>query len=323
MRTMIPSYALYGECSELNWDNFFNMEWISYRSQRYDWNIEPHLHNSLIQVLFLQHGTAEIILNYAKHHVQAPCLVIVPAQTVHSLHYQPDSEGLTITTSQKLLESIVRQILPDVLTLLHEPRVIPLNQGEYDDEKILELYLSIQRELKIPAVGQIAMCASLFAALFIQIFRISHIAHEQSQGGSSNRKAIQIEKFLKMVEEKFRMRLSIDDYANEMGMTPGHLSRLCRIALGTSSSDIINMRVIQEAQRELVYTSKTIKQLAASLGFSDEAYFTRFFRKHVSMSPKKFRDQAMQRIFLEDGHPPAKCPDQPDKPLINEQEPLH
>ena len=100
----------------------------------------------------------------------------------------------------------------------------------------------------------------------------------------------------------------IDDYANKMGMTPGHLSRLCRLALGMSSLDVINMRVIQEAQRELVYTSKTIKQLAASLGFTDEAYFTRFFRKHVGVSPKKFRSLAIEQIFQAEEAGPVGCP---------------
>ncbi len=59
---------------------------------------------------------------------------------------------------------------------------------------------------------------------------------------------------------------------------------------------VINRRVIQEAQRELVYTAKTIKQLAAVLGFNDEAYFTRFFHKHVGVSPTQFRELAVKQM---------------------------
>ncbi|RLM22192.1 helix-turn-helix domain-containing protein [Brenneria goodwinii] len=66
---------------------------------------------------------------------------------------------------------------------------------------------------------------------------------------------------------------------------------------------VINMRVIQEAQRELVYTAQTIKQLAASLGFNDEAYFTRFFHKHTGVSPKQFRELAVQQITLSEASP--------------------
>ena len=43
-----------------------------------------------------------------------------------------------------------------------------------------------------------------------------------------------------------------------------------------STLDVINARVVHEAQRELVYSSLSIKQVAAELGFDDEAYFGRF-----------------------------------------------
>ncbi|MCZ8623541.1 helix-turn-helix domain-containing protein [Escherichia albertii] len=89
----------------------------------------------------------------------------------------------------------------------------------------------------------------------------------------------------------------------EMGMSAGHLSRLCRLMLGMSSLDVINMRVIQEAQRELIYTSKTIKQLAAFLGFNDEAYFTRFFHKHTGVSPSQFRERAVRQISMVEASP--------------------
>ena len=304
MATVIPNYSLYGEPSELSWDNFFNLEWISQRSKKHNWKIHPHVHENLIQVLFIQRGNVDVLLNYSKQSARSPCLILVPAQTVHSLHYTSDTEGLTVTISQKALESMIHLLIPNLLPLMREPRMIPLN----GDERVLQLYMAIEQELSAPALGQQAMCLSLVTALFIQILRISNILPKNSQQALFSRKAEQIDKFLKIVEQKFRMRLTIDDYANKMGMTPGHLSRLCRLALGMSSLDVINMRVIQEAQRELVYTSKTIKQLAASLGFTDEAYFTRFFRKHVGVSPKKFRSLAIEQIFQAEEAGPVGCP---------------
>lgn len=306
MTTTIPTYALYGEPSELSWDNFFNLEWISERSKIHNWKIHPHVHENLIQVLFLQRGSVDVLLNYSKQTAVSPCLILIPAQTVHSLHYTSDTEGLTVTISQKALESMIHLLIPNLLPLIHEPRITPLIRNGHNDERVLQLYMAIEQELSMPALGQTAMCMSLVSALFIQILRLSDILPKANQQALFSRKAEQIDKFLKIVEQKFRMRLSIDDYANEMGMTPGHLSRLCRLALGISSLDVINMRVIQEAQRELVYTSKTIKQLAASLGFVDEAYFTRFFRKHVGVSPKKFRSLAITQIFQADESQPVE-----------------
>jgi len=76
-------------------------------------------------------------------------------------------------------------------------------------------------------------------------------------------------------------------------VTAGQLSRRCREALGLSGLDVINARLLHEAQRDLVYTHLPIKQLAAELGFEDDAYFSRFFRKHMGISPTAFRSRAL------------------------------
>jgi AraC family transcriptional activator of pobA len=78
-------------------------------------------------------------------------------------------------------------------------------------------------------------------------------------------------------------------YAREIGVTPGQLGRLCRELLGMSPLDAINARVLAEAQRSLVYSTLSIKQVAAELGFDDEAYFGRFFKKQAGAQPTAYR----------------------------------
>jgi AraC family transcriptional activator of pobA len=47
--------------------------------------------------------------------------------------------------------------------------------------------------------------------------------------------------------------------------------------------------VMIEARRDLVYTALPISQIAFQLGFSDPAYFSRFFATHAGTSPKTYR----------------------------------
>lgn len=298
MATTIPTYALYGEQSGLSWENFFNVEMISLRSKDLNWRASPHVHDSLIQVLFIQRGQVEALMNCSRQLAKAPCLILVPAQTVHGFHYTPDTEGLAITASQRPLESVMGVLAPDILKLVHKPCIISLEYFPEEKDVIWEFYYSMLNELRVPMINQTAMCASLFISMFVHLSRITEPGVSDQQMDNSSRKASQINKFLAIVDQKFRQRLTVNDYSCEMGMSPGHLSRLCRLTLGMSSLDVINMRVIQEAQRELVYTSKTIKQLAAFLGFNDEAYFTRFFHKHTGVSPSQFRERAVREIAM-------------------------
>jgi AraC family transcriptional regulator, transcriptional activator of pobA len=63
-----------------------------------------------------------------------------------------------------------------------------------------------------------------------------------------------------------------------------------------SPLDAINARVLHEAQRGIVYSTLSIKQVAADLGFDDEAYFGRFFKKHLGLTPTAFRDRGRRRL---------------------------
>ena len=60
--------------------------------------------------------------------------------------------------------------------------------------------------------------------------------------------------------------------------------------------DVVNARIVHEAQRELVYSSLSVKQIADLLGFADEAYFGGFFKKQTGRRPTEFRTMARRHL---------------------------
>ena len=107
---------------------------------------------------------------------------------------------------------------------------------------------------------------------------------------------MQLGKFRDLIDRHMRQRWTVAQYAEALGISPGQLSRLTRDSLGKSSITLINERVIIEAQRELIYTNASIKQIADGLGFEDESYFGRLFRKHTGVSPLTYRMQELERL---------------------------
>ena len=53
---------------------------------------------------------------------------------------------------------------------------------------------------------------------------------------------------------------------------------------------MIHQRLLLEAKRQLVYTTQTIQQVSDDLGFSEPAYFSRFFKRFAGVSPRAFRE---------------------------------
>jgi AraC family transcriptional activator of pobA len=293
---VIPNYALYGDQVQASWNNLFDFEWIPKRSRPYNWNISPHKHDAFIQILYFTEGGGEVILDGARVTAVAPCLLLIPAQTVHGFAFDPSTNGTVVTAAQGPLESVAQLLMPELVALVRKPALIPLDADNVHAKALMPIFLAIERETQVHAQGQMAAGMSLLTALCVQIARLSN-AQRLAAPRASNRKVVQIEKFRALVEENFKKHLPVSAYAELMGITPGQLTRLCREELGMSSMDVINARVVHEAQRDLVYTISSIKQLSFNLGFADETYFGRFFRKHTGRSPREFRAQALDAML--------------------------
>ncbi len=299
---VIPSYDLYGDAAAPGWNSSFNFEWIPQRSTLYNFVIQPHRHESFIQILYLIEGGVDMRLDDKRIQAQAPCLLVVPAGHVHSFHFSSDINGPVVTATQRALESVANAVMPELLETIRTPKVLGLQaQMRYIDQ-LMPLFLALEQEARTHAVGQVAAGMSLLMALMVQVNRLTQLSDHHSTGPQQtlSRKAQQIEKFRALIDRDFRQQHSLSVYANEIGVTVGQLSRLCRDVLGYSSQDLVNQRILQEAQRELVYTSIPIKQLAAELGFGDEAYFSRFFRKHTGVTPKVYRANGLREISQSD-----------------------
>jgi AraC family transcriptional activator of pobA len=298
---VIPSYDLYGEQTTPGWSSSFNFEWIPQRSEIYNWTIQPHRHDSFLQFLYLSNGYVDVHLNDIKTRAYAPCVLLIPAGHVHGFVFSKNVDGPVVTATQKALESVASSVMPELVETIRTPRILSLQPEMRYISQLMPLCLAIEQEAQTHAIGQMAAGMSLLLALLVQVNRItklSGISNGQTHQTIS-RKARQIEKFRSLVDRDFKKQLALKSYANEIGVTVGHLSRLCRDVLGRSSLEIINARIIQEAERELVYTTISIQQLAYELGFEDDAYFTRFFKKHTGVSPKTFRLNYLQKISLE------------------------
>ena len=101
MARQIPNYALYGDQDLPSWQDSFDFEWIPQRSRPYNWRIHPHTHDAFIQILHLTQGGVEVFADGTRAALQAPCLILIPAQTVHGFAFTSDVDGPVVTAAQR------------------------------------------------------------------------------------------------------------------------------------------------------------------------------------------------------------------------------
>ncbi len=96
--------------------------------------------------------------------------------------------------------------------------------------------------------------------------------------------------FNTLLEAHFTAKRNIAFYAGQYGLALTTFSRKIKNHFGKTPSKLIRERLTLEAKRQLHLTYKSIKEIAGDLGFEDEFYFSRYFKKEVGVSPKKFRE---------------------------------
>ena len=99
---VIPRFALYGEAAAPGQD-MLHIESVASRSRLYHWEIEPHVHQGLYQILWLQRGSAEVVLDEWRASVAGPAAIVVPPGVVHGFRFPPDTDGLVLTLSARFL----------------------------------------------------------------------------------------------------------------------------------------------------------------------------------------------------------------------------
>ena len=76
-------------------------------------------------------------------------------------------------------------------------------------------------------------------------------------------------------------------------MARTNFAAIAQTLAGKTALRLIHERLLLEARRELIYTTRPISTIADSLGFADPGYFTRFFKRLSGLSPKDFRRRTL------------------------------
>lgn len=286
----IPSYALYGETPEQRWFESIHYEPISRRAKHYEWKIDPHQHDSLVQLLYVLQKGGTVHLDGTSVEFHAPCFILIPAQTVHGFEMGAGIDGLVVTAAQEPLESIVASAAPTLGDIFERPFVTALPDNPRMHKTLTTLFDLIEQETLNSHAEGLSAAGALLAALLVQIRRVDQ-SQQTPHPLRGSRKAEQVERFRALVNNNLGTLRTVEEYAERLGITAGQLRRICQEVLGQSPLHVINARIIHAAQRDLAYSTMSVQQIAYSLGYDDAAYFSRFFRKHTGHTPTEFRER--------------------------------
>ncbi|MDP3535080.1 MAG: helix-turn-helix domain-containing protein [Halomonas sp.] len=287
--TSVPVFKLYGETQHWPTPDLLHCESIPERSQLHDWRIRPHRHADLVHILFIAQGSVELKLEGTSHQLQSTSAIVVPAMAIHGFIFSPDVEGHIITLAKPLADHL--HALMGESSTLKKADFYPLLLSN-QTERIATLVAQIDQEYRQRAPGRNSLLEALIQALVVELSRLcAYTGSTTKRYGlrHSDKGQQHLEHYQTLIEAHYREQPSIEQLAKQIGVSSAHLNLLCRQLAGRSALQLLHERLLLEAKRQLTYTNMTIGQVSDSLGFSEPAYFTRFFKRNTTLSPRDFR----------------------------------
>lgn len=292
----ISHYGLFGEAGDEADPEFIHIEDIRTRSRLYDWRITPHAHPRMFQMVYMVSGGGEVWLDGTAHPLTAPCAACVPGGVVHAFSFQPETVGWVLTVSELLLiDARYRRSRKLFDPLVGAPRVLSFADATEPAQVVETMLELMQREFNWPQLGRGFMCDWLIRVILMMARRQLDRQSPDPEMAGPRREAYS--RFRQLVEDRFRDHWPVGDYASALAMTSPRLNRLCKAFAGKGAGELVQDRLILEAQRHLIYTSATAEMIAYELGFKDPGYFSRFFKRRTGLAPAQFRQAKLAEPF--------------------------
>ena len=165
------------------------------------------------------------------------------------------------------------------------PPIVTLNASEIPKFDMIHEVMMDEYQTRDRVQGE--MLRVLLKRLIIKTTRL---AKEQLLPRAIDDEQIDtVRKFKVLVDIHYKEYHQVAEYADLLFKSPKTLSNLFKKADQPSPLQIIHERIVLEAKRQLIYTDKSVKEMALELGFKDIGSFHRLFKRSQNVTPQEFK----------------------------------
>lgn len=238
--------------------------------------------------IFVTKGSCSADINLIQRTIQAPAILNVYAdQIVMPSKVSDDFEASFMVYSKGMVDSIsatVKDLSVFTLAGIH-----PILEIAEQDLAHFEHFYNDIRSIIRNSGNSHRYEAVLFTT---SAFFYSHVIQYYERMKSGQRESTQnriTDRFIRLVQHNYRRERFLDFYADQLEITPKHLSRTVRAQTGLSAVEWITRHIILEAKVMLRSSNLNIQQISDELHFPSQSFFGKYFKKATGMSPKEYR----------------------------------
>lgn len=246
--------------------------------------LSPH-RKKFYHLVYVKQGTGRHWVDTVPYYLKQDTFYFTVPEQVH-LKEEATLSGTIISFTKEYLalnnNSCLRKL--PIIQNLHNGHELLLKSDEiiYVEDLLEKLVIEYQKS----ALWQNEMLDAYMRTLIIYLSRI------YTKQYSTNKLFADrglLNQFQEYIEENYKKLHEVADYAGLLNISTSHLNNLVKTQSGRTAITHIHERLVLEAKRLLFHTNYSIKEIAFELGFQDDSYFNRFFRRLTEQTPTVYR----------------------------------
>jgi AraC family transcriptional activator of pobA len=200
-------------------------------------------------------------------------------------------KGLLIAFDKSVLSYEVKEFTLDILKLFTK-------QGNFSTllidktlgDTLARIAALIEEEYRSPDRS------FLLLRTYLKAFLLKLISQKNQEFTVPDLNEKRIYQFFLLLENHFKEEKQVSFYAEKLNITSKRLNQILKEKTGKSISALLHERIIMEAKHELFISEGNIKEVALGLGFEDQSYFSRFFKRMTGQTPEAFHRKSAKKI---------------------------
>ncbi len=246
-------------------------------------------------IFWIKKGVGEYFLDFKKYEFKAGTIIFLSKDQLHYfLPFKPDeTEIISIGFKPEViyrndlgLEHLFKFNSNSYQTA-RQTIPVPLAEAVHFQKYFDDLMLisqSWKKEYQYKGFYH-NLCLFLLKCEIVQEYQ------NEINGEAQNNNLADYLAFSQLLEQHYKTEFKVAFYLEEMNMSLKMLTKLTKAYYKVSPKSVIDERRILEIKRLLKGTSKSSKVIAYELQFDEPTNMFKFFKKHMGVTPKEFKNQ--------------------------------